>query len=265
MKKIACIFIALLLMITLSGCHEQERADLQAVIDQEVFAEDVYTPETYRAYEAALAAANAAKKQKITSSQKLQSAKEDLQEKIDALELKPDKSALFASLKKFGALEEEQYTTVSYNAVQRAVLDGADVAEDENATQLQVDEAVADIDRCLENLTKATKGVYLVKTDLDNISNNSVGNEWTKSVTCNGKWMSAEEEVVAALNSSITITVQVTENDKIPDTGQGSVKLTLKNGSSVSKIITVRENRGRYAGNVAKWELTCTATLIERI
>ena len=73
MKKIVCIFIALLLMITLSGCYEQERAALTLLMEEEV-QEELYTPQSYREYEAAISAARMVVDRKIVSAEALENA-----------------------------------------------------------------------------------------------------------------------------------------------------------------------------------------------
>ncbi len=176
-----------------------------------------------------------------------------------------DKSVLYTALKKKDEIEEERYTTASYSAFCAAVAEGFKLAEDENARQIQVDQAAAKINEQVDVLEVATQGIYLIKTDLNMISNDSVGNNWVTSVLCDGRLFDGEEELVAELNSSVTVTARVAEQDDIPDCGGGSVDLILKNGASAAKVITVQENRGRYSGNKAQWKLKCTVTLLSRI
>ncbi len=113
--------------------------------------------------------------------------------------------------------------------------------------------------------TIATKGVYLIETEWKMISNDSVGNEWVKSVRCNGEDWEKKKEIIADLNSAITVNASITERDSVPDHGEGDLKLHLEDGFSASETIYVWENRGRYSGNKAQWELKCTVRLLRRI
>lgn len=76
----------------------------------------------------------------------------------------------------------------------------------------------------------------------------SVGNEWVKSIEYNGQAIKDDDTITAPLNSSITIVGTVTENDSVPDTGNGSVQLSLDGKEKTVEIYAI-ENRGKYAGN----------------
>ena len=113
-------------------------------------------------------------------------------------------------------------------------------------------------------MAKAKKGVYKISCSLRRLATNHVGNDWSSGITYNGKSIHSGDTIIALLNGSITITGTAIEHDSIPDSSGGSVSISL-NGGEKSTQFYVRENRGRYAGNLAVWELTCSATLIERI
>lgn len=81
------------------------------------------------------------------------------------------------------------------------------------------------------------------------VSNNSVGNEWNKEITANGR-------------RTIHLKITVVEDDTYPDIGRGDLTLSLQDDATASTEITVRENKGRYQGNLAVWKVTCTATAI---
>lgn len=91
------------------------------------------------------------------------------------------------------------------------------------------------------------------------LSNDSVGNNWTHTVTCDGVPISSGDVIIAAEGSPIILEGVITEDDKYPDTDSGTVTLTLADDASGSVRITVREGHGQYAGNTARWELTCRA------
>ncbi len=91
------------------------------------------------------------------------------------------------------------------------------------------------------------------------LSNDSVGNDWTHAVTCDGAPINNGDTVTAAEGSRIILEGVVTEGDTYPDTASGTMALTLADGASGSVRLTVCERHGQYAGNIAEWELTCRA------
>ena len=99
---------------------------------------------------------------------------------------------------------------------------------------------------------------FYITYTLTMVSNNHVGNEWSTSVTVNGTRIRNEAPLDFVPGSRITVKATVTEGDNVPDCASGSLKLRIVDEASDSVIITVKENKGRYAGNTAKWKLTCT-------
>lgn len=98
------------------------------------------------------------------------------------------------------------------------------------------------------------------------VSNNHVGNSWSKKVTFNGKTVSAGSSKTITLKAKDTVKIvcKATENDKIPDVGTGTLTFKvsdLKSGKNTkTKYVYVTENRGRYSGKQAKWKFTVTIT-----
>ncbi|ASS66681.1 MULTISPECIES: hypothetical protein [unclassified Paenibacillus] len=91
------------------------------------------------------------------------------------------------------------------------------------------------------------------------VENNHVGNEWRYEARAGSKEIEEGHSVTLTLKGSeaIKLKVDVEEQDKIPDLGQGSatIKLSTIKGTVTKKIkVTVVENRGRYSGNTATWE-----------
>ena len=67
--------------------------------------------------------------------------------------------------------------------------------------------------------------------------------------------------VSIAAGDTITVSATITEEDKSPDIGTNSESYTvtqsdLKNGFSIRFKVDVRENKGRYSGSVATWNVT---------
>ena len=330
MKKIYCIFICIVLMISLTGCNEDLKSALQDVIDIQIQSEDTYTPLSYSEYLTALAEAKLAKESGFISSnkintvkvnlenaitnlcvkpdktplqQKLEQAQQidptlyipesiavlndaieharnvyenenttdyDLETAIDKLEteinsllLKADKSALEKLLDDANKIDENKYTTVSANKLSTAIFDATDIMYDENVVQGVVDATYNDLKSALNNLVRATSAVYKIDCSLKCLSSNHVGSDWRSGISYNGETIRTGDTITVPINSAITIKGTAVENDSVPDYGSGTVTLPTS-GEEKSTRFYVRENRGRYAGYLATWNLTGSATLIER-
>ena len=87
------------------------------------------------------------------------------------------------------------------------------------------------------------------------ISNNHVGNEWYSYITYQGKDFQNGSQITAKINSTIEISTTIVENDKIPDSNTDYTTLTMKDNYQTKEKITIRENRGRYYGNISEWEI----------
>lgn len=95
------------------------------------------------------------------------------------------------------------------------------------------------------------------------ISNNSVGNDWMRDVTCDGVRVRSGD--VLTLSNSFSFRCKITEDDTSPDVGYKTVsfaglQIGEKQENTVRIVIT--EDKGRYAGNTATWEVTVT---VERL
>lgn len=95
--------------------------------------------------------------------------------------------------------------------------------------------------------------------------NNHVGDSWSYGLSCNGEHIKSGAAVKSTTKSSLSVTAFAREQDTYSD--YGSTTITFKSldvGEKQSKeiCVTVRENRGRYSGNTAKWKFTI---IVERI
>jgi hypothetical protein len=95
------------------------------------------------------------------------------------------------------------------------------------------------------------------------IYNNHVGNEWGYSSTINGIELDSNKTYTFKVTDHIYIKSTVMEDDSIPDIGTSSIdidlsKLDFRKSNSFSTKVIVTENRGRYSGYSAEWELTYT-------
>lgn len=331
MKRIYSLILCLVIMLSLTGCCEEQKNELQKIIDTQIKSEESYTPASFDKYEEALNNAKTVKDKTFITAGTIDEAKATLESAIDelyekpdktplknkldeakqidvslylpnstpqfnttitnatqtyenenaviedvntainelnngiqTLVIKPDKTALNSLLTKARNLDKNKYTTVSCNKLETVIASTSTITNNENATQTEVEDAKKELNDCINGMAKAKKGVYKITCSLRRLATNHVGNDWSSGITYNGKSIHSGDTITASLNGSITITGTAIEHDSIPDSGSGSVSISL-NGGEKSIQFYVRENRGRYAGNLAVWELTCSATLIERI
>ena len=112
-----------------------------------------------------------------------------------------------------------------------------------------------------------THGVYELSIEAELISNDSVGNDWIKTYTCDGKTITDGDQWTVPLDTAKTISISATiiENDKWDDVGSDSIVVTLVDDYKASTQITVTENKGRYKGNQAIWEITCIVKLVDKL
>ena len=90
---------------------------------------------------------------------------------------------------------------------------------------------------------------------------NHVGSDWSQEFYVNGEKVGKSTTVSIAAGDTITVSATITEEDKSPDIGTNSESYTvtqsdLKNGFSIRFKVDVRENKGRYSGSVATWNVT---------
>ncbi len=109
---------------------------------------------------------------------------------------------------------------------------------------------------------------FMVSSSAEMNYNDHVGNEWATrtDLTIDGKSYDISHSRTAdgvkiTPSSSITVTGTAQEDDKYPDTGKerasiDASELLENDGGSYSFTVTVREDRGRYAGNTAEWVFT---------
>ena len=96
------------------------------------------------------------------------------------------------------------------------------------------------------------------------LSNDSIGNDWSTTYTHNEKTIQSGYTILSPLGvfTFQTIAVEIRENDKLDDIGSGVLHVGICDGGSGDVQITVVENGGKYNGNTALWEITCSVKLI---
>lgn len=99
---------------------------------------------------------------------------------------------------------------------------------------------------------------------IDLIYNNHVGNDWAVYSEINGIQISKNKkfsEVFSKKDITLEIFAQALEYDKVTDIGSNKKYISLSS-IDIGKVkfveldVIVRENRGRYSGNTAKWRFT---------
>lgn len=104
-----------------------------------------------------------------------------------------------------------------------------------------------------EEIIIEKQGIYKVYIKSKKLHNNSVGSDWVYTYESNGNKIKSGDIVNG---DEITIDITITEMDSVPDRSTATITIPIFDGSIESKTITVRENRGRYAGNTASFEIT---------
>ena len=109
-----------------------------------------------------------------------------------------------------------------------------------------------------------TYGVYQLTFKTKQISNDSVGRDWSFTYTHDGKTIKSGYTITQSLEifTFQSIGVEIRENDKIDDVGTGTLMVAICDGGSGKTKITVTETDGRYKGNTAVWEISCEVKLI---
>ena len=99
------------------------------------------------------------------------------------------------------------------------------------------------------------------------IQNNSVGNNWTFEAKINGAKIKQGKKIniKATLNDKISFSASAKEHDFIPDIGNGSISVNIKDLNLPQKNaypidVTVAENKGMYSGNTAMWKFNFSVT-----
>ena len=112
---------------------------------------------------------------------------------------------------------------------------------------------------------KDTHSVYELYISAHLISNDSVGNNWSISYTCDGEIIKSGKRFSASSDTpqNKLINIRITEKDKISDIGTGSIAIELNDNAKEKTVIAVTEKGGRYQGNEALWEITCEVKLLE--
>ena len=136
---------------------EPDNSLLQAAVDAaKKLKEKDYTKESFQAVKTARKAAEKVLKDKNATQEQIDAALAELNEAVEALEAKPSTDALKQAVDAAKKLKEKDYTKESFQAVKTARKAAEKVLKDKNATQADIDNALADLMEAVEALeTKA--------------------------------------------------------------------------------------------------------------
>lgn len=197
------------------------------------------------------------------------SIEEDVNDSINKLDsgfnsliIKPDKTNLTNVINDANNIEKNNYTNSSYSILKKSIEDGYSILYDVNATKIDVDNAVNLINDSINSLVVVSIGEYKITYSINMISNNHVGNEWGYEVSYNNNSISSGYIISGEVDASITISASICEYDSVMDYGTSNINLNLVDNFSITDKVVVRENRGRYYGNEAIFEINYYVELV---
>ena len=184
---------------------------------------------------------------------------------IKNLILKPDKTILENLINNIKNINKDKFTTNSYNKLKDNLSKATIVLNNENSTQEDINNTINTLNNNSNNLVIASRGIYKINIYAYMIYNNHVGNEWYYYTTYNNNEFNSGNQIIGKNNETIDLITTIIEDDKITDYGTNYITIKLTDNYEATKQITVRENRGRYTGNTALWEVKYSVKLIETI
>ena len=177
---------------------------------------------------------------------------------IENLVLKPDKTELQILYERANSIDTTLYSKSSLAVLDYAKAIAWDALYIAQVDQARIDEIESELNDAINGLQYKVTKTYTVICTATMIYNNNVGDQWGYYTTINdydfSKKYTFEEEVGVTIQAEAS----VYENDEVTDWGSTFFDLIMTDGYTTSVEVTVRENRGTYAGNKAKWKMTYT-------
>ena len=107
---------------------------------------------------------------------------------------------------------------------------------------------------------KQGPATFTVSVSATMVSNDHVGNNWSKVFFVDDKKFSGSTTFTAEVGQAVVISGEITDNDSNPDTGYFRINIAMtedvfKNGYTETREVSVRENGGRYSGHYAEWRV----------
>lgn len=134
-----------------------KRADKEALNETiktaEAIDKSLYIAKSVEALEIALEKAKELSKDENAVQNKTDQMKNDLQKVIDELVLKTDKSALNETIKIAKAIDMRLYVSQSVEALEKAIKEAQTVADNEDATQSEAEQAIKNLQDIIDGLT----------------------------------------------------------------------------------------------------------------
>ncbi|QUL54948.1 FIVAR domain-containing protein [Paenibacillus tritici] len=154
-----------------------------------------YTAESWSNLERELTEANNVLNNPNATQDQVDQALAELQKALDDLEkIKVDKTALQGKVTEAGTLDKKEYTAESWSNLERELTEANNVLNNPNATQDQVDQALAELQKALDDLEK----IKVDKTALEN-KVSEAGTLDKKEYTAES-WSNLERELTEANN-----------------------------------------------------------------
>ncbi|MFA7215925.1 MAG: hypothetical protein WC187_07825 [Bacillota bacterium] len=148
---------------------EVDKSELEAAIAAAGELDEAdYTAETWGVFASALEAAEAVMEDEEATQEEVDNALAELNSAVDALEevvVEVDKSELEAAIAAAGELDEADYTEKSWSKLEKALAAAETVMEDEEATQEEVDNALAELNSAVDALEEVV--VEVDKSELE--------------------------------------------------------------------------------------------------
>lgn len=138
-----------------------DNSELKAAVEAaKQLKEKDYTKESYKAVKSALKSAEKVLKDKNATQAQIDAALEALNAAVAALEALPDASALEKAVEEARKIKQKGHTQASFQKLQTAIKAAEKVLKNKNATQAQIDKALADLNAAVDGLeTVAVKPI----------------------------------------------------------------------------------------------------------
>lgn len=150
------------------------QADMSRLEEQLKKAKEVsgsYTPATLQIFKDAYLKAQKIFENKDSSQKEVDQATETLKQSINQLTRLADKKSLQKMIEKAKGIKGNEYTKVSYTALQDSLKQAKKINDNQNATQQMVDEACVNLQTAYDNLVRKNNGSIDVDLDPSNPSN----------------------------------------------------------------------------------------------
>ncbi len=241
-----------------------DKTELAALVGKySDFALDEYTPSSVKSFNQAIQYAERLVDDENAVQKKVDEQVQSMQAIETLLVRKADKSALQGLIDEYNGLNKDNYKS-GYDEMLSEVKSVTYLLDDADASQEIVDSAVSRLQVSRSNLVEYTTYVYRINMHAARQYNNHIGEDFIYDRYYNGGYIHDGFEVTGTPGTYAEVGMQITEDDKIPDTGYGGAAIYLQDGYETSFDVSVVENQGRYAGYDALFTVNVTVTFLRR-